>query len=81
MLTYTETGCLLHNGALCQAFREDESVGIRAHDRGFNVGWNRKGEYLRYTIDVTGDGVIPNYAVAFQCSCFAIGRVSHMIGE
>lgn len=80
MLTCTGTGCLPHPGALCQAFREDESVCIHAHDGGFNVGWNTKGEYLMYTIDVTGDGARPNYAVAFHCSSFALGRVSHMIG-
>lgn len=37
------------------AFRTDEGVDIHAHDGGLDVGWNRQGEYLRYTIDVTED--------------------------
>ncbi|CAN0065398.1 unnamed protein product, partial [Ectocarpus sp. 6 AP-2014] len=36
-------------------FRPSENVDISIYGDGYNVGWMRSGEYLRYTIDVTED--------------------------
>ncbi|CAM9375193.1 unnamed protein product [Ectocarpus sp. 8 AP-2014] len=36
-------------------FRTSENVDISINGDGYNVGWVRSGEYLRYTIDVTED--------------------------
>ncbi|CAN0302236.1 unnamed protein product, partial [Ectocarpus fasciculatus] len=36
-------------------FRTSENVDISISGDGYNVGWMRSGEYLRYTIDVTED--------------------------
>ncbi|CAM9212408.1 unnamed protein product, partial [Ectocarpus sp. 12 AP-2014] len=36
-------------------FRTSENVDISINGDGYNVGWMRSGEYLRYTVDVTED--------------------------
>ncbi|CAN0563013.1 unnamed protein product, partial [Laminaria digitata] len=37
-------------------FRPDEGVDIDPLGTGYNVGWIRAGEFLRYSVDVTTDG-------------------------
>lgn len=52
---------------------------IHAHDGGLDVGWNRQGEYLRYTIDVTEDGTIYSIALFRFSAVTARERVSCII--
>lgn len=40
-----------------QDFRTDEAVDIEDLDAGYIVGWMEIDEYLRYTVDVTEDGM------------------------
>lgn len=39
-----------------QAFRADEGVDIAEDGSGYTVGWNRAGEYMRYTVEVDEAG-------------------------
>lgn len=39
-----------------QEFRPDEGVDIAQDGSGYTVGWNRAGEYMRYTVDVDEAG-------------------------
>lgn len=55
-MTYTCIRCFM--GLLpLQAYRTDESVDIEALDGGgYKVGNITRGEFLRYSVDVTADG-------------------------
>lgn len=39
-----------------QAFRTEEGVDIAEDGSGYTVGWNRAGEYMRYTVEVDYTG-------------------------
>lgn len=57
-----------------QAFRTEEAVDIVEDGSGYTVGWNRAGEYMRYTVEVEYAGMlrasVPLRFIRNVCSSF-----------